>query len=141
MVGKTVNEWLSVFHIGAYICDTVDLLYEEDQPNEKDVLHKEEGFSRSHIDADDRRQVANALSKQSQPLEGQGEDNVLYNIVNGKIYPPAVKVADAVSIGDNTLSVFRRSLPSGFHAKMSSPVKTMDYLKRGVKMRENSVRC
>ena len=97
-------------------------------------------MSRSHIDADDRRQVANALSKQSQPLEGQGEDNVLYNIVNSKMYPPAVKVAYAVSIGDNTLSVFRRSLPSGFHAKISSPVKTMDYLKRGVKMRENSVR-
>ncbi len=105
------------------------------------MLHKEEGFSRRHLDADDRRQEANDLSKHSQPLEGQGEDNVLYNIVNGKIAPPVVNVADAVSIGDNTLSVFRRSLPSGFHAKMSSPVKTMDYLKRGVKMRENSVRC
>ena len=50
-----------------------------------------------------------------------------------------MNVADAVSIGDNTLSVFRRSLPSGFHAKMSSPVKTMDYLKRGVKMGEKTV--
>ena len=103
------------------------------------MLHKEEGFSRRHLDADDWRQVANELSKHSQPLEGQGEDNVLYNIVNGKIAPPAVNVADAVSIGDNTLSVFRRSLPSGFHAKMSSPVKTMDYLKRGVKMGEKTV--
>ena len=103
------------------------------------MLHKEEGFSRRHIDADDRRQVTNEFSKHSQPLEGQGEDNVLYNIVNGKIAPPAVNVADAVSIGDNTMSVFRRSLPSGFHAKMSSPVKTMDYLKRFVKMGEKTV--
>ena len=103
------------------------------------MLHKEEGFSRRHIDADDRRQVANEFSKHSQPLEGQGEDNVLYNIVNGKIAPPAVNEADAVSIGDNTMSVFRRSLPSGFHANMSSPVKTMDYLKRGVKIREKTV--
>ena len=62
----------------------------------------------------------------SHPLEGRGEDNVLYNIVNGKIAPPAVNVADAVSIGDNMLSVFRKSLSSGFHAKMSSPVKTME---------------
>ena len=60
-------------------------------------------------------------------------------IVSGKIAPPAVNVADAVSIGDNTLSVFRRSLPSGFHVKMSSPVKTIDYLKRGVKMGEKTV--
>ena len=103
------------------------------------MLHKEEGLSRCHIDADDQRQVDNELSKHSQPLEGQGEDNVLYNIVNGKIGPPAVNVADAVSIGNYTLSLFRRSLASGFHAKMSSPVKTMDYLKRGVKMGEKTV--
>ena len=37
------------------------------------------------------------------------------------------------------LSVFRRSLPSGFHAKMSSPVKTMEYLKRVVKLGEKTV--
>ena len=72
-------------------------------------------------------------------MEGQSEDNVLYDIVNGKIAPPAVNVVDAVSIGDNMLSVFRRSLPSGLHAKMSSSVKTMDYLKRGVKMGETTV--
>ena len=83
--------------------------------------------------------MANEFSKHSQLLEGQGEYNVLYNIVNGKIAPPAVNVADAVSIGDNTMSVFRRSLPSGFHAKMSSPVKTMDYLKRFVKIGERTV--
>ena len=52
--------------------------------------------------------------------------NVLYTIVNGKIAPPAVNVADALSIGGNVLSVLSRSLPSGFHAKMSSPVKTME---------------
>ena len=79
------------------------------------------------------------LSKHSHPLEGHGEDNVLYNIVNGKIAPPAVNVADAVSIGDKMLSVFSRSLPSGFHAKMSSPVNTMEYLKRGVKVGEKTV--
>ena len=134
-----VTEWISAFPIGAYICDTVDLLHEEDQPNEKEVLHKEEGFSRRRLDADDRRRVANELCKHSHPLEGRGEDNVLYNIVNGKIAPPAVNVADAVSIGDKMLSVFRKSHPSGFHAKMSSPVKTMEYLKRGVKVGEKTV--
>ena len=74
-----VTEWRSAFPIGAYICDTVDLLYKEDQPNEKQVLHNEEGLSRRRLDADDRRRVANDLSKHPHPQEGQGEDNVLYN--------------------------------------------------------------
>ena len=82
-------------------------------------------MSRLRLDADDRRRVANELSKHSHRLDGQGEDNILSNIVIGKIAPPAVKVADAVSHGDEMSSMFRRSLPSGFHAKMSSPMKTM----------------
>ena len=45
--------------------------------------------------------------------------------INGKIAPPAVKLADAVSIGDKMFRVFRRWLPSGFHAKMYSPIKTI----------------
>ena len=136
---EMVTKWISAFPIGAYICDTVDLLYEEDQPNEKEVLHKEEGFSIRRLDADDRRRVANELSKHPHAQEGHGEDNILYNIANGKIAPPAVNVADAVSIGYKMLSVFRKSLPSSFHAKMSSPVKTMEYLKRGVKVGEKTV--
>ena len=36
--------------------------------------------------------------------------------------------------------LFCRSLPSGFHAKMSSPVKTMEYMKRGVKVGEKNRR-
>ena len=91
------------------------------------------------LDADDRRRVANELSKHYHPLEGHGEDNVLYYIVNDKIAPPAVNVADAVSIGDKMLSVFRGPLPPGFHSKMSSPMKTMEYLKRGIKVGEKTV--
>ena len=37
---EMVTEWLSVFPIGAYLCDTIVLLYEEEEePNEKEVLH------------------------------------------------------------------------------------------------------
>ena len=102
---ETFTERGSAFPIGAYICDTVDLRYEEDQPNENEVLRKEEGLSRRRPDADDRRRVANELSKHPHPQEGQGEDKVLYNIVNGKMSPPAMNVADAVSSGVNVLSV------------------------------------
>ena len=45
------------------------------------MLNKEEGLGRRHFDADDRRRVANELSKHSHPLEGQREDNFLYNVV------------------------------------------------------------
>ena len=103
------------------------------------MIHKEDGLRRRRIDAEDRRRVANELSKHSNPLEGQGENIVLYYIVNGNIAPSAVNVADAVSIGDNMSSVFRRSLPSDFHANMSCPVKTMEYLKRGIKVGEKTV--
>ena len=96
-----------------------------------------EGLSRRRLDADDRRRVANKLSKHSHPLEGHVEGNVMYNIDNGKIDPPAVNVADAVSIGDKVLSMFRRSLPSGFHAKCQ--VQRRPYLKRGVKVGEKTL--
>ena len=38
-----------------------------------------------------------------------------------------------------SMDIFRRSLPSGFHVKMSSPVNTMEYLKRGIKVGEKTV--
>ena len=104
------------------------------------MLNKWEGLSRCRFDADDRHRVANELSKHSHPLEGQGGDDDRYNIVNGNIAPPAVNVVDAVSIGDKMVSVFRRSLPSGFHAEMSSPVKTIPNA-RYQSGRENCVRC
>ena len=134
-----VTEWRSAFPIGAYICDTVDLLYKEDQPNEKEVLHKEEGLSRRRLDADDRRRVANELSKHP-PIHRRAKLKIMSCTINGKIAPPAVKLADAVSIGDKVLSVFRRWLPYGFHAKMSSPIKTIPEA-RYHSGRENCVRC
>ena len=50
-----------------------------------------------------------------------------------------MNVTDAVSSGDNVLSVLRRSLPSGFHAKMSSQVKIMEYLKAVQNVGEKTV--
>ena len=80
-----------------------------DQRNHNTLyFHKEDGLSRRRFVADERRRVANELSKHFHPLEGQGEDNVLYNIVNGNFAPPAVNVADAVSIGDKMLKMTRQ---------------------------------
>jgi hypothetical protein len=49
--------------------------------------------------------------------------DVLYNIVKGQIAPNEVNVSDAVLIGEKMENAFRNSLPSGFHAKISSQVK------------------
>ena len=37
------------------------------------------------------------------------------------------------------LTDFRKSLPAGFHAKLSSPVKTMEKLKHGIKIGDQVV--
>ena len=49
----------------------------------------------------------------------------LCNIVNGQV---ALK-SDALVLGALMVTAFRKSLPAGFHAKLSSPVKTMKKLK------------
>ena len=67
------------------------------------------------------------------------ENPILYNIMNGQVSPKEVNVADALSIGKKTVSLFRNSLPSGFHAKISCPVKTMEQLKHGINLGGNTV--
>ena len=52
--------------------------------------------------------------------------------MNGQVALKEVNVADALSIGEQTVSLFRNSLPSGFHAEISCPVKTMEQLKHGI---------
>ena len=50
-----------------------------------------------------------------------------------------VNVSDALSLGALMVTDFRKSLPAGFHAKLSSPVKTMDKLKHGIKIGDQVV--
>ena len=50
--------------------------------------------------------------------------------------PAVVNVSDALSLGALMVTDFRKSLPAGFHAKLSSPVKTMEKLKHGIKTQQ-----
>ena len=91
------------------------------------------------MDADDRRLILLELSKMSHPQENQSPQ--LYNIANGKICPSdtGVNVAESVDIGEKMVSEFRTSLPSGFHATISSPIKTMEHIQKGVKVGDKMI--
>ena len=46
---------------------------------------------------------------------------------------------DSVVIGEKLATSFRNSLPFSFHAKISTPVRTMENLQRGMKVGSKTV--
>ena len=130
---EQLAEWIDSFPISAYVSFAPDHCYSPDQANSSsETPHKDEGIKRRNVDTDDRRRISEELGKCSHPLET--ESDVLYNIVNGQVAPAVVNVSDALVLGALMLTDFRKSLPAGFHAKLSSPVKTMKKLKHGIKI-------
>ena len=69
------------------------------------------------------------------PLENQSQ---LYSIANGQIalYETEENVKNSMVIGQKmvALAEFNAYLPGGFHATISSPIKTMEHLKKGIKI-------
>ena len=49
----------------------------------------------------------------------------LYNPVTGQIAPEYVNVADSLLIGERMAECYSASLPGGFYAPISCPIKTM----------------
>ena len=126
------------FPISAYVSDALDHCYSPDQANSSsETPHKEEAIKRRKVDTDDRRRISEELDKCSHPLEI--ESDLLYNIVNGQVATAVVNVSDALSLGALMVTDFRKSLPAGFHAKPSSPVKSMEKLKHGIKIADQVV--
>ncbi len=124
--------------ISAYVSDTLDHCYAPGLSGSgSETPHKEEGVKRRKLDEDDRQCISTELGKCSHPLET--DSNVLYNIFNGQVAPSVVNVADSLALGAPMATAFRNSLPTGFHAKLSSPVNTMEHLKRGIKIGDKVV--
>ncbi len=135
---ELVTEWIDSFPVSAYLSDAMEQLYSyEVHCSPSPSKHKDEGDKRRKLDSGDRQMIATELARHSHPLEV--ESAVLYNIVNGQIAPRNVNVEDALVIGEKIATSFRNSLPFDFHAKISSQVKTMEQLKRGVKVGDNTV--
>ena len=102
------------------------------------MKHKEEGSKRRELDRDDRLRILTVLRKHSHPLTHPSDS--LYNIVNGQVVSETeVNVQDSVAIGQDMRTSFAVSLPGGFHHPIKKTVKTMQVLKRGVKIKGKTV--
>ena len=135
---EQVAEWIDSLPISAYVSDALDHCYSPDQANSSsETPHKDEGIKRRNVDTDDRRRINEELDKCFHPLEI--ESDVLYNIVHGQVAPAVVNVSDALSLGALMVTDCRKSIPAGSHAKLSSPVKTMEKLKHGIKIGDQVV--
>ena len=99
------------------------LYSEEASSSSAQTKHKEEGEKRRKLDCDDRQRIGAELEKHSHPLSINSD--VLYNIVNGQVAPNDVNVSEAVLTGEKMSHSFCNSLPSGFHANISSQMKTL----------------
>ena len=75
------------------------------------------------LDGDDRALVDKEVAKHRHPLEDKRSH--LYNPVTGQIGPEYVNVADSLLIGYRMAECYSASLPGGFYAPISCPIKTM----------------
>ena len=75
------------------------------------------------LDADDRALVDKEVTMHPHPLEDKRSH--LYNPVTGQIAPEYVNVADSLLIGQRVAECYNASLPGGFYAPISCPIKTM----------------
>ena len=77
------------------------------------------------------------FQKHTHPLTDPSPD--LINIVNRKDADDTINVSDALIIGDKMNQEFMKSLPDGFHSSITGKVKTMETMKRGIKVGEKMV--
>ena len=135
---ELVTEWINAFPVMAHMSDAMDSLYsEESTDNFSQTKHKEEGSKWQKLDSENLQKIASKLAKHSHPLTV--DSPVLYNIINGQIAQEEINVVEAVNIGEKMATAFKNSLPTGFHAKISTPVKTMEKLNQGIKVGEKIV--
>ena len=135
---KQVAERIDSFPISAYVSDPLDHCYSPELSSSfSETPHKDEGVKRCKVDEDDRQRISTEPGKCSHPLDT--ESDVLYNVHNGQVAPTIVNVSDSLAFGGTMATAFQNSLPTGFHAKLSSPVNIIEHLKRGVKIGDKVV--
>ena len=97
------------------------------------VNYKEDGNKRRNLEFDDRETLSSELAKHSHPLTVKAKSSTTLSMVRSFLLMP-MWMDDAVDIGQTMAGSFRNSLPNGFLGKISNKVKTMEQLKRGIKV-------
>ena len=109
-----------------------DIAKNQGDDDEEKQKHKEEYYCRRKADEIDRQGIEEELAKHSHPLNVNSDR--LYNIVTGQIASEIVNVVNALEIGSKVKYKFISDLPEKFYSSISSPVKTMESLKKGIKI-------
>jgi hypothetical protein len=99
--------------------------------------HKEEGMKRRKLDTADRNLIMEEFQNHAHPFTDPSQD--LINIVNRKVADDSINVTDALVIGEEMERDFVKSLPNGFHNPITGRVKTMEIMKRGIKVGEKTI--
>ena len=129
--------WVLSFPLCQRVSHAFDIMFDpctgDDVTIGVTTKHKEEGVCRRDLDTADR----NLVKTHVHPLTDQSSD--LVNIVNRKVADKSINVVDTVSIGEEMSLDFVKSLPGGFHNRLTNRVKTMETMKRGVVVGEKTV--
>jgi hypothetical protein len=127
-----VAEWIDAFPITVHVADRVDSMYSSDPCGPfAQKQHTEELKHRRTLDADDRSRIDVEVEKYPHPLEDSHPQ--LYNPVTGEVASNEVNVADSFDIGEQMSSKFISGLPDGFFDPISTPIKTMNILRKHFK--------
>ena len=109
-----------------------DLAALRDESNECrfQVSHKEEAHARIESDKIDREALKSKLDLCIHPLKPDVHPTKLVNVANGTLAVTEVNVCQAISIGQNKLVEFEKSLPNGFWRPIERRIKTMAAAKK-----------
>ena len=139
---ERVADWIDSHPITAYISYTMEHIYPNFSVKEckyqagasytcSGLHHKEQRNEKKQIDADNQHQIFLELLKVSHPF--QYKSLHLNNIANGQICPPDAEVIVAKSVDIGT------KIAAGFHAPISSPIKTMKHIEKGLQVGDKMI--
>src|SRR6218665_1327694 len=145
LVGKSLSaEQVSDWTLSHHLCNTLSLLLDsmfEERMEEYDAQtggHKEEGEKRKKLDARDRNNIREELSRHMNPVTMHTEEP-LCNIINGRTSSNEVNADKALTIGHTLAAQFKSELPQGFHTPLKKQVITMEVMKKRVKVGETNI--
>lgn len=130
LVGITLNpsatrRWALSLHIRSRLIKDLSNMRDANLSSNEVTVHKEEKI---------REKIREKLQTCIDPLNPDGHCDGIVDIASGRISPAAVNVDNAISLGEDQMRKYQESWPEGFHAPLSSNVKTMTICRKRVKL-------